>query len=387
MINKVVLYGAYDRYNYGDNLMPILLERFFRIKHPQKVERLEFIYASINSSDLSKYSCMPTVPMKSLLSLDDNSTIIVVGGEVLGADVGTLYTHVQNNYYYTRFLKAIRRYSPATLTKIASLLYPAVWTYPYIPQKNSFKNNVRIIYNTVGGVPIASQVEHVKEAEYISARDQRTYEKMKTWTSTELVPDSVLIASDIVDDIFLKAKVRKDIVDYCNAHKYITVQACPYKVPFTAKEMADELDSVKIETGLDVVLLPIGYASGHDDVLFLKEVQLLATTKLNVQFELNVWEIMYFLSHSQSFYGTSLHGVITAMSFGIPHFCLNEKIDKITSFAKTWSVEPFIKPIAVNEIKNMVVQMENFDNTALVEAVAHAQAIISTSLDKVSEML
>ncbi|HHT2290083.1 TPA: polysaccharide pyruvyl transferase family protein, partial [Raoultella ornithinolytica] len=78
MINKVVLYGAYDRYNYGDNLMPILLERFFRIKHPQKVERLEFIYASINSSDLSKYSCMPTVPMKSLLSLDDNSTIIVV---------------------------------------------------------------------------------------------------------------------------------------------------------------------------------------------------------------------------------------------------------------------------------------------------------------------
>ena len=28
MNDKVILYGAYDRYNYGDNLMPILLERF-----------------------------------------------------------------------------------------------------------------------------------------------------------------------------------------------------------------------------------------------------------------------------------------------------------------------------------------------------------------------
>lgn len=330
---------------------------------------------------------MPTVPMKSLLSLDDNSTIIVVGGEVLGADVGTLYTHVQNNYYYTRFLKAIRRYSPATLTKLASLFYPAVWTYPYIPQKSSFKNSVKIIYNTVGGVPIPAQIEHVQEAEYISARDQRTYEKIKEWMPAELVPDSVLIASNIVDDVFLSEHVRKDIIDYCDSHKYIAVQACPYKVSFTAKEMAQELDSVKNEVGLDVILLPIGYASGHDDVLFLKEVQSLAATKLNVQFELNVWEIMYFLSHSQSFYGTSLHGVITAMSFGVPHFYLNEKIDKIASFVKTWSVDPFIKPIAVNDIKKMVMQMESFDNTALVEAVAHAQAIISTSLDTVSDML
>ncbi|HHO0201190.1 TPA: polysaccharide pyruvyl transferase family protein [Klebsiella quasipneumoniae] len=387
MKNKIVLYGAYDRYNYGDNLMPILLERFFRTKHSQKIEHLDFVYASIDSSDLSKYSCMPTISMKSLLSLDENSTIIVVGGEVLGADVGTLYTHVQDNYYYTRFLKAIRRYSPRTLTKIAKLFYPAIWTYPYIPQKSSFKNKVKVIYNTVGGVPVQSQVNYVKEADYISSRDQRTFDEIKKWSSTELVPDSVLIASEIVDDSFLSENVRKEIIDYCREHRYITVQACPYKVQFTAKQMARELDSVKNETNLDVILLPIGYASGHDDVLFLKEVQSLATTNIKIQYELNVWEIMYFLSHSQSFYGTSLHGVITAMSFGVPHFCINEKIDKITSFVKTWSVDPFINPITVTDIKAMVVQMEKFDNKNLLDAVSRSQAIISASLNTVSDML
>lgn len=156
---------------------------------------------------------------------------------------------------------------------------------------------------------------------------------------------------------------------------------------FTAKQMARELDSVKNETDLDVILLPIGYASGHDDVLFLKEVQSFATTNLKVQYELNVWEIMYLLSRSQSFYGTSLHGVITAMSFGIPHFCLNGKIDKITSFVKTWSVAPFIKPITVTDIKSMVIQMEKFDNSELLNAVSRSQGIISASLNKVADML
>ncbi|WP_312779282.1 polysaccharide pyruvyl transferase family protein, partial [Escherichia coli] len=86
------------------------------------------------------------------------------------------------------------------------------------------------------------------------------------------------------------------------------------------------------------VLLPIGYASGHDDVIFLREVQKLAKTELKLEYELNIWEIMYFLSHSQSFYGTSLHGIITAMSFGVPHFCIDKRIEKITSFVQTWSV-------------------------------------------------
>ncbi|MGM1331576.1 polysaccharide pyruvyl transferase family protein, partial [Klebsiella michiganensis] len=98
----VVLYGAFDRYNYGDNLMPILLERFFLSEYVKCSKDYEFIYASINSSDLSCYKCKPTVPIKSLLKNDIDYNIIVVGGEVMGADVGTLFSHVQNNIFYAK---------------------------------------------------------------------------------------------------------------------------------------------------------------------------------------------------------------------------------------------------------------------------------------------
>ncbi|HHE8550723.1 TPA: polysaccharide pyruvyl transferase family protein [Escherichia coli] len=387
MNDKVILYGAYDRYNYGDNLMPILLERFLKMNFPDKTRTIDFIYASIDSSDLSKYKCYSSIAMKDLLYTQHNSSIIVVGGEVLGADVGTLYTHVQQSQFYTRILKKIRRFQPKLLSTIAKIFYPAVWDYPYIPQKASFKNNVKVIYNTVGGVPVSSQTKYIAQAEYISARDRRTYEEVTKWASAELVPDSVLIASKIIDDQFMQDFVRKEIIDYCAANKFITVQACPYKVNFSAQDLAYQLDIVKSQLSIDVVLLPIGYASGHDDVIFLREVQKLAKTELKLEYELNIWEIMYFLSHSHSFYGTSLHGIITAMSFGVPHFCIDKRIEKITSFVQTWSVGPFTQPISIFNIKDSVSKMNDYDNSDLLKSVEYAQQIISESLKKISHIL
>ena len=41
---QVILYGAFDRYNYGDNLMPILLEMYFNRYHEDKVKDIEFVF-------------------------------------------------------------------------------------------------------------------------------------------------------------------------------------------------------------------------------------------------------------------------------------------------------------------------------------------------------
>ena len=96
---------------------------------------------------------------------------------------------------------------------------------------------------------------------------------------------------------------------------------------------------------------------------------------------------MYFLSHSHSFYGTSLHGIITAMSFGVPHFCIDKRIEKITSFVQTWSVGPFTQPISIFNIKDSVSKMNDYDNSDLLKSVEYAQQIISESLKKISHIL
>ncbi|VTN10244.1 Polysaccharide pyruvyl transferase [Raoultella terrigena] len=271
MSRSVVFYGAFDRYNYGDNLMPLLLAEYLKKCNPALKEE-DLIYSSISNSDLSRYLCKPTVAMRDLLSIDEGSSIVIVGGEVLGADIGVLYTHVQTNHFKVKCIKLMRRIIPSVVNKFARNAYGSVWDYPYIPEKKSFKNNVKVIFNTVGGIPVKSQEINIKNADYISVRDNRTYDVLSKFTNAKLVPDSVLMASGVIDHKFIESKVRLELLERYSKRNYITIQACPYKVEFTANELVQEL--TKLDTEYDVVLLPIGYASGHDDAMFLEKVKL-----------------------------------------------------------------------------------------------------------------
>lgn len=384
---QVILYGAFDRYNYGDNLMPILLEKYFNWKHYDKFQDIDFVFSSIKDSDLSKYDCKPTVAMRKLLNTPEKSTVIVVGGEVLGADVGVLYLHVQDSPSALKFLKFIRRVSPKILMLIANKSYDAVWKYPYIPNKNDFKNKVKVVYNTVGAAPDKSQVEIVKQADYISVRDERTYKDVSLICDTHLVPDSVLMMSKLIDLDFLESKIRNEIKSALANKNFISIQACPYKVKFTAQQMADELELIEKKYGVSAVLLPIGYASGHDDADFLEKVQEHSSTELLLLKDLTVWEIMYVIAKSRAFYGTSLHGVITAMSFCIPHFCINDEIMKLVSFLETWSVAPYNSPLHVDQISDTLELVLKGAPKELNDAVSHAQDLIFHSLDDVAAIL
>nr|BAT24210.1 pyruvyl transferase [Klebsiella sp. SW4] len=383
MSRSVVFYGAFDRYNYGDNLMPLLLAEYLKKCNPALKEE-DLIYSSISNSDLSRYLCKPTVAMRDLLSIDEGSSIVIVGGEVLGADIGVLYTHVQTNHFKVKCIKLMRRIIPSVVNKFARNAYGSVWDYPYIPEKKSFKNNVKVIFNTVGGIPVKSQEINIKNADYISVRDNRTYDVLSKFTNAKLVPDSVLMASGVIDHKFIESKVRLELLERYSKRNYITIQACPYKVEFTANELVQEL--TKLDTEYDVVLLPIGYASGHDDAMFLEKVKLSSGDKYFLEDDLNVWEIMYLIIKSQAFYGTSLHGVITAMSFGVPHYCINKKIAKLTSFLETWSVAPYNKPLHVSEISDSL-QNAKSSLPELDVAVNKAQRIIFESLSDFSKIL
>ncbi|EPY4320348.1 polysaccharide pyruvyl transferase family protein [Klebsiella quasipneumoniae] len=382
----IVLYGAFDRYNYGDNLMPILFEMYMVKNHPDIEQRANFIYASIQDSDLSCYGCKPTIAMNRLLDIPSGSTVVVVGGEVLGANVGTLYTHVQNSLLVTQALRFIRKLSPSLLNRIALRRYKAVWEYPYIPDIKDFENKIKVIYNTVGGNPINAQRENVISATYVSARDNRTYNNLKEFSQPVLVPDSVLMASTIIDDSFFDSVVRHEVRQIV-ANDFISIQACPYKVNFSATQLASELETVSSKYSLKVVLLPIGYASGHDDVVFLQKVNACANNNFILLDDLNVWEIMYIISKSKVFYGTSLHGVITAMSFCVPHYSINSGIEKLTSFLQTWSIYPYNTPITIDKISESIESSRCEGVNNLERATKNAQSIIRASLDDIAAIL
>lgn len=368
----IVLYGAFDRYNYGDNLMPILLESYLLKKNKTIIERYSIVHASIKASDLSEYECKPTQPIKSFLNVPNGSILIVVGGETMGANINGLFLHTFDSKTKYIFAKFFMKYFKPLFTLFSIAMYPSPWLYPYIPNKSSFSSNVKIILNTVGGVPPKRAFNDIKKMDYISVRDLRSYNAMNSLFDVQMIPDSVMLLSRLVPLLELKNKISFGLTDKFDFSKdYIIIQMCPYKASCTAEELANILIDIKNKYHLEPILLPIGYASGHDDVDFLQDVKEASKGKLDLFYNLTVWDIAYFIAKSKGFYGTSLHGVITAMSYEIPHFCINNKLAKLVSFLETWSIEPFLKPLHPNEMHLYI--NPNYDKTQLNQKVSTAQ--------------
>src|SRR5690606_23329700 len=58
---NVIVYGAYDRHNYGDLLFAIILNRYLEAKG------FNVLVAATKNSDLSRYGALPTIALKRAL--------------------------------------------------------------------------------------------------------------------------------------------------------------------------------------------------------------------------------------------------------------------------------------------------------------------------------
>ena len=348
----MVFYGAFDRYNYGDNLMPIVAQDMLLKLAPEIRDHYEFVNASISSSDLSRYDALKTTPIKNIMQeLGKDDVLIVCGGEVIGAKSNVLFLHKDKPKLLNDLLVVCNknRLGKKVVNLLAKLFYFSVWEYPYIPDPNSFSGSPRIFYNTVGGELANVSIDdrpvvnsRLKSASFLSVRDKRSYKSL-TDNGIENVlmyPDSVGIIGSLYGKSHLSNKASR-VASKLEGVKYFCYQSAPKKTKEEPEEIAEHLASLCRLSGAKVLLLPIGYANGHDDYYLLRKIHELMPEQSLLEYELTIWEIMYCIVCGDLYIGTSLHGAITALSYGVPHFGLNSSIVKLNDFLSTWSVSPF----------------------------------------------
>lgn len=369
-MKQVILYGAFDRYNYGDNLMPIVFEEYTKKYHSNS--DIEFIYAAISNSHkkkLEKYLCKNSLKIEDVIKrVNNNSTLIVVGGEVLTATNSILALHMQSSRVTHKILRSLSKVMRSYFSYISNIFYSTSWEYPFvIPKEIIEKYNLKVIYNTVGGdienSPHTSELyQRLRLSRYVSVRDCRSLDSLSNLDNTVMSPDSVFLISKIFN--------KENIIEYIspNLHNlesedYIVIQFAPSKVGCKFDDVVKEIRNIYSIFGKKIKLLPIGYASGHDDYEYLNKIYHETKNITEIYYSLNVYEIMYIIMNSHTFIGTSLHGVITAMSYGIPHFGINKKVRKLDSFLKTWSIPPYNKSYDLKDIKNILA--DDFDSRAL----------------------
>lgn len=346
---KIALVGAFDRYNYGDILMPIIMHN--QIIDNLNIKNMEFSYYGLFESDMSKCKGYSTQALSKLKNKDVD-VIIFVGGEILTSRYTGMYLNTLNNKPKIFYFKSMRRLFNSFTENMCRKKAGLDYLKPWIPNKNDFKTK-KIIYNTVGGDlffgtdkdSVTSVINNINSFDYISIRESQTYNAVKSIRKDIfLFPDSVVSISKYISEQEIEKNISKSKKDFIDGFgKYFVLQVNKIIGLKNIESLTEEI--LKIEDKYDVkcILLPIGYAQGHEDTVPLSMINHKINNKKTVYFDYNnIYETLYILKNATLYIGTSLHGAITAISYGIPHFALTNKIKKLVDFLETWGTTDII---------------------------------------------
>ena len=359
---SINIISAGDRYNYGDVLYAVVVSEYLKKYEPDIYNSYEIEHYGIISSDLTYVGGLKTLPVSSLYEKDfaENSITVVAGGQVIGANIEVLFKFLKSNKI-SLYADLIRYFALSKLGKSRDELlikrFGCKTKFPYIISRKNMKSDCKIVYSNVGGFITEDEHEAVSEirnADYFSVRDSQSFEEnCKYKQSVVLVPDGAVLMSDLFPYECIEKEVNEEVRNIKG--NYIAIQFSLSYYRQHESEIIETLKGFKEEyKDIKIVLVPIGYAILHDDLVALKELKAKISETILIE-KLTVKEIMYLIARASFFLGTSLHGIVTAMSFSVPYMALgaHNSSAKLDNFVKTWGCWPYNKVMPISDLQDL----------------------------------
>ena len=345
-MQDILIIGAFDRYNYGDLLFPIILEKQLQSYRLD----FRFHFFGLVRSDLRPQGGIPTQGLREFYQQCSDAKhpvhVIIAGGEALGVTWNSLYAALNPlfqkiNYRHKKINKIL------DLNALTRIFLKGKTTLPFLLDKKYFPGIKSVLLNSLGGSGLNSATFEkfpeleptLRQADYFAVRDEVTVQNvLKAGLKPKLFPDSAILMSEFFSVESLETRVSPDVKSYVekNSGNYAFVQINKKTTRGHEQTIAAELDKVYAE-GTRLCFCPIGKALDHDDHEALHNLGKLVKVPFDYFDADTIWDIMYLIANSKCYIGTSLHGAITAMSYAVPHVGL--KVEKLSAYLRTWGVD------------------------------------------------
>lgn len=397
-MKKIAVLGAFDRYNYGDLLFPIILEKYLS----KEIDNLCFEFFGLRERDLSSHGGKKAKSYKELIkshNFGNIDALILAGGEMLGATWSEMHLCLVDNNLQSFLMRVIRKiFGMEVADKLSNqlLLNDNTILLPWVANSVLKERGIKVIYNTVGGSNVNQLpdkykkyiVDSLKNATYTSVRDRETVDALRKIglnVNIELYPDSAIIMSDIFKKEDLLKKASKSTLNILDSFKkgYIVFQINKHLGYGNISIIAKQLEEIYHQINLPTVLLPIGTAARHEDHLPLSKVNKIIKTPAVFVDTQNIYDTMALIAFSNLYLGTSLHGAITALSYAVPHAGVTKKVQKLDAFLKTWGVRDYSKCIDIEEISKETKELLKIDRHTLIKK---SQELISLGYQNLNEI-
>lgn len=358
---STILFGAFDRHNFGDLLFPHIAAALLHDKTP--------IFAGLAERDLRRYGGHRAHSLAQLAAHWGGRPVnlIHVGGEILTCDAWQAAVMLLPEDQVQPTIARLDAHPQERLAWAQQQLGMASLA-PYCASRTLFPHVARVIYTGVGGVELgecdcalrAEVLAKLKAADVVSVRDRLTQTQLETaGIATQLIPDPAVMVAELFGAQIRQRCQEPEIARLLEnfPHGYIAVQfSAEFGDDATLAEIARQLDLMARETGYGVVFFRAGAAPWHDDLGCLRRVAARMSVRNLAIFEsLDLWNICALIAHSRGYCGSSLHGRIVAMAFALPRVNFHtawqkNHLSKQTAFAATWEIPGAPACVEVNEI-------------------------------------
>ena len=381
-----ILFGAFDRHNFGDLLFPHIAAALLEDKN--------LLFAGLAERDLSCYGGHRVMALAQLAADRGERpvNIIHVGGELLTCDVWQAAVMLLPPDEAQEIILRLDSQPEKRLEWACNELGISVLA-PYTLSRRLFPCTDKIIYNAVGGVELSELdlvmrtevLANLKAANAVSVRDRHTLAQLEeAGITARLIPDpAVMVAELFGTNISQRAQgneIAQILADFPQG--YIAVQfSADFGDDATLIEIATQLEQVSILTGYGVALFRAGAAPWHDDLLCYQRIAArMHATPVKIFTSLNIWDICALIACSRVYCGSSLHGRIVAMAYALPRTNLIHpgqvgRMTKQAAYATTWDEAGMPATVEVHEIAQGISRALSTDRTqrlhTAIELVAH----------------
>jgi hypothetical protein len=358
----LVLFGAFDRHNFGDLLFPHLLTALL----PGR----SFEFAGLAERDLRAFGGHL---VSALAARPRPASLIHAGGELLTCSAWQAAVMLLDP---ASAVEAIARYDsdPAAAAVWAARQLDTSRTMPYVAGRDTLAPGGKLVFNAVGGVEWAflSDLQRrevrtaLRQADWLSVRDRVTQAVLRAeGIDAPLCPDPAVMVAQCCGEVIRKHRQQGEVEDILDVFPrgYL---ACQFSADFgddaSLDGLAQGLSRVAASTGLGLVLFRAGAAPWHDDPLLYETLHhRLPPGMVRLFRSLHLWDICALIAASRGVLGSSLHGRIVALAYGLPRVSLvppqqGRRPGKVAAFAETWEPDALPRSVAVDQVEPALMQ-------------------------------
>jgi hypothetical protein len=339
-----ILFGAFDRHNFGDLLFAHVAAALLA---PRDV-----VFAGLAGRDLTASGGHRVRAIAALAREwgDAPADVVHCGGEILGCDAWQAAVMLLRAEEVATVL-GLYEHDPAGRLTWARERLGVAGRVPYAVPKSAFRRPGRFVYDAVGGADLAEQdaefraeaYTRLREADFVGVRDDSTLAAATAaGIAARLMPDPAVMVAELFGGRISDHGRTGEPAAISGAFPggYLAVQfAAEFGDDATLKAIAGQLDRIANETGLAVVFFRAGAAPWHDDLDAFRRTGASMTARWRVFESLDVWDICALIAGSRGYCGSSLHGRILALDFGLPRLSVvaaDAAAGKLHAFARTW---------------------------------------------------